>query len=158
MGTAIISNDHTTGNSTSCTYTGLTTINNNYNYNNTTTSTDAFCYEDEFNELVGLYPKSSKWNNGRTVPLSKNLPECKKLYIKILNTGNISHQEIKACLKAELAERERTGTQQYQPSLLIWLNESGWENYKELALQPVYEPYGTQIVWIFDFYKIIVFL
>jgi hypothetical protein len=137
---------HTTGNSTSCISATLTTIKNNYNYINTIGGTDTTFYEDQFNELIELYPSSSTWSDGRTVPLNKNLTECKKLYIELLSTGKELHHEIIECLKVELAERERTGNKQYQPSLLKWIKEAGWEVYKSKTLQPVHEPYGTEII------------
>jgi hypothetical protein len=123
----------------------LTTIKNNYNYFIATNDKDSNCYEKQFNELIELYPVSSTWNNGRTVALNSNLPECKKLYTEFLSTGKELHQEIIACLKVELAEREKTGNKQYQPSLLKWIKEAGWKVYKSRTLQPVYAPYGTEL-------------
>jgi hypothetical protein len=123
----------------------LTTINNNYNYN-TTEVTDATCYDDQFNELVELYPISSTWPNGKIVPLTKNLSKCKILYTELLSKKKISHTEILECLKIELTNRERTGIKQYQPALLKWIEEAGWEVYKGKTLKPVYEPYGTKFI------------
>jgi hypothetical protein len=137
--------DITTGNSTSCINTGLTTINNNYNSINTTTGTDATCYDDQFNELIEFYPVSSTWSDGRIVPLNRKLEECKNLYTELLRTGKIYHQDIMTCLKVELEEREKTRNKQYQPSLLKWIKEAGWKVYKSRTLQPVYVPYGTEL-------------
>jgi hypothetical protein len=122
----------------------LTTINNNYNYN-ITEVTDTTCYDDQFNELVELYPVSSTWPDGKIVPLTKNLSKCKILYTELLSTKKVIHTDILECLKVELVERERTGNKQYQPALLKWITEAGWEVYKSKTLQPVYAPYGSEL-------------
>jgi hypothetical protein len=144
-GTGADCGDHTTGNSTRCICAILTNTKNNYNYN-TTTGTGATCYEDQFNELKELYPVDSTWDDGRTVPLNRNLAECKKLYIELLKTGKVSHEEIMTCLKVELQERLQTGTKQYQPSLLKWINEDGWKAFKGRTLKPVELRYGTEVI------------
>lgn len=134
---------HTTG--AQCNDGIITTIKENNNYNYTTTGVDAICYEDQFNELADLYPVSSTWNDGRTVPLKRNLPECKKLYIDLLSTEKGSHLDILNCLKAELSEREQTGTKQYQLALLKWIKETGWKAYEGTRNKPLYNAYGTEL-------------
>ena len=115
----------------------LTTTKKNYDYIlYNTTGTDAACYDDQFNELKDLYPVSSTWDDGTKVLLNRKLPECKILYAKLLSTGNISHEQIIAILKAELAKREQSGTQQYQPALFNWLHDGDPDAFEDRILKP----------------------
>ena len=124
----------------------LTTTKENYDYIYNTTGTDAACYDDQFNELKDLYPVSSTWDDGTKVWLNRRLPECKILYAKLLSTGNISHEQIIAILKDELAKREQSGTQQYQPALFNWLHDGDSKAFEDRILKPAKCTYDIEPV------------
>lgn len=143
-GTGADCGDHTTGNSTSCTGAILTTTKHNYYYN-ITTGTDATCYEDQFNELKELYPTSVTRADGKTYPLKGKIKECEGRYIEYLKSDKTSHKEIIACLRAELADKNRTGNTMYQVGMLRWIGEEYWEVYKGRSVEPAEVGYGQAV-------------
>jgi hypothetical protein len=136
---------HTTGSSTGCTGATLTNTNNNY-YNEITTGTGATCYENQFNELKEMYPKSVIRTDGNTHSLRGKLKDCEKLYIEYLKTSKTSHDEIINCLRVELDDKKRTGQTAYQVGLYRWIEDKTWEKYKGRTVEPAELSYGTELM------------
>ena len=121
----------------------LTTINNN-NYIEVTTTADSTCYDDQFNELLELYPNISNRSDGTTYSLKCKLKECKKAYINYLKSNAMPHDAVMLALRVELNEKERTGKILYQEGLMRWIENKTFEQYKGKPIKPVVEPYGTE--------------
>ena len=133
----------TTG--TTCAGGMLTTINNN-NYREVTTTADSSCYDDQFNELLELYPDISNRSDGTTYSLKGNLKECKKAYINYLKSNDMPHDAVMLALKVELDEKYRTGKMSYQQGLMKWIENKTFEQYKGKTIKPSVVPYGTEFI------------
>jgi hypothetical protein len=137
--------DYTTGSSTSCTGAILTTINNNY-YRDVTTTSGSTCDDNQFNELMELYPSTGTKPDGTTYLLKGKRNDCKRAYIDYLKTGVMTHDEIMTALKVELNNKRMTGNTHYQKGLLKWIDEKIFEQYKGMSVKPVEQGYGTELI------------
>jgi hypothetical protein len=122
----------------------LTTINNNY-YKEITTTEGSTCYDDQFNELLELYPGTGNRPDGSTYLLKRKLKECKKAYIDYLKSNAMPHDEVMLALRVELNEKERTGKNLYQQGLRSWIEDKTFEQYKGKTIKPYVEPYGYKL-------------
>jgi hypothetical protein len=122
----------------------LTTINNNNNRELTTTA-DSTCYDDQFNELLELYPNISNRPDGTTYSLKTKRKECKKAYINYLESNAMPHEAVMLALRVELNEKERTGKSLYQQGLMRWIEDKTFEQYKGKTIKPVVVPYGCEL-------------
>jgi hypothetical protein len=130
---------------TTCAGGMLTTINNNNNREVTITA-DSTCYDNQFNELVELYPNISNRSDGTTYPLKGKLKECKKAYITYLKSNAMPHDAIMLALRVEISEKERTGKMSFQQGLMRWIENKTFEQYKGKTIKPVVEPYGCEFI------------
>lgn len=150
--------DYTTCNSTSCTGTSLTTINNNY-YNTgessdssinsnkaDSTSTIISDLHSQFEELKNLFPKEVIRPDGKRDYLKTGLELCEELYTKYLSEGLLSHTEVLKCLEVEINVRNQTGKMPYIKRFVKWLKVREFEAYQDRVDQPVYGRYGTELV------------
>lgn len=89
-----------------------------------------------FWELFSLYPLKVPGRNGSSRYLhpadtdAKSTQALKKKYERIVGKSKAKHDEIVACLKAELQIQKASKSLQYMQNLDTWLNQRTWEKYK----------------------------
>jgi hypothetical protein len=135
----------TTTAGTTCAGGMLTTINNNY-YKEMTTTEDSTCYDDQFNELLELYPNISNRSDGTTYSLKGKRKECKKAYINYLKSNAMPHDAVMLALRVELNEKERTGKMSYQTGLMRWIENKTFEQYKGKTIKPDVVQFGSELI------------
>ena len=140
-----ICEDSTSTTGRTCTGGTLTTINNNY-YKDVTNTAGSTCDENQFNELVELYPSVGTKPDGTVYKLKGKLNDSKRAYNDYLKTNVMTHDEVIIALQIELNDKQITGKTHYQPGLFKWIDEKKFEQYKDRPLEPVHLSYGTEIV------------
>jgi hypothetical protein len=140
-----ICGDFTSTTGRRCTGGMLTNTKNNYYNREVTTTKDSICQENQFNELMELYPDTGTKSDGTIYKLKGKTNICKKAYMEYLNTDGMRHAEILTALRVELNERRMTGKTNYQPGLLKWIKARTFELYKERTDEPVEPGYGQSM-------------
>ena len=100
----------------------------------------------EFVELNKLYPNEVIRPDGCRAYLKSDRRRCEELYIAYLKERLLSHDEVMNCLKTELQVRNQNGKMKYIKRFVKWLSDREFEGYKDMAIEPVLMPYGTELM------------
>lgn len=95
--------------------------------------------DDRFMEWLGYFPKGTAFKHGGklfsgTRNLHVKIKECEKVYVSILEKGEVTHQQLVDCLALEVKMRKADSVRlnqnelRYMKSTLPWLNGKAWEN------------------------------
>ena len=139
-----ICEDSTSTTGRSCTGGILTTTNNNYYRNSTTTSGGTFS-DNNFTELLELYPDVGTRPNGTTYTVKGKLKECQNAYNEYLASNVMTHDEIMTALKVELRDKQLSGNNHFQQGLYSWINDKSFELFRGRTIEPVKRGYGQTI-------------
>lgn len=117
----------------------------NINYYTGVTATVGNDHKEEFQELWELYPLEVTRSNGNTYKARIRRKECEQLYSEYLDSGKMTHDEIKTALIVELNEKKNTGKMMFLQNIYNWIKDRSFEQYKGKCLEPVYMGYGTEL-------------
>lgn len=88
---------------------------------------------DFFDELYTAYPTKISRPDGSVDYLRKDRHYCEQVYSIITKSNPDIHDHIMRCLRAELKQREASGTINYMKRLSNWITKREWENYADIV-------------------------
>lgn len=108
--------------------------------------TNSVIKDKRFDEWWETYPSTASWttDDGKKFMSGRSLrsgskEENRKAYLRVLNEGRYTHEELVSCLKYEIAAKKKQSVDtnsnhlQFMKGSLAYLNQSTFENFIELV-------------------------
>jgi hypothetical protein len=95
--------------------------------------------DDQFDELLRVYPSTVLRPDGQQDYLKTNLINCRKLYNQLIKKDEVLHKQIMECLKFEVRDRINTNKMGYMKRLYKWLSTEEWRAYLDRLTESTVE-------------------